>query len=212
MEDMEGVQDEESFEAELVVASMVSVDPAEDSDAHREELESVTFLQEQLRSEGVDVDLLAKPGAEVWTGTIPNLGALYQLARLARYLELGRPIDAVLADSPAFPDDIDPVVADVWDELADTRFPQLVNLRGINTYYLPVDFDGPIVMVYEDADGEEDEATFGSAVRLLAELDVLEPLLREAGVAADGDAGEVFATLREAARQSVANDLPVIVW
>ena len=209
---MEDTRDEESFEAELVVASMVTVDPAEDSEAHREELESVTFLQEQLRSEGVDVDLLAKPGAEVWTGTIPDLGAVYQLARLARYLELGRPIDTVLADGPALPDDFDPVVADVWHELADTRFPQLVNLRGINTYYLPVDFDGPIVMVYEDADGEEDEATFGSAVRLLAELDVLEPLLREAGVAPDGDAGEVFATLREAARQSVANDLPVIVW
>jgi hypothetical protein len=206
------MEDEDSFEAELVVASMVSVDPAEDSDAHREELESVTFLQEQLRGEGVDVDLLGKPGAEVWAGTIPNLGALYQLVRLARYLELGRPIDTVLADGAAFPEDIDPVVADVWDELARTRFPHLVHLRGINTYYLPVDFDEPIVMVYDDPDGEEDEATFGSAVRLLAELDVLEPLLREAGVAADGDAGQVFAILREAARQSVANDLPVIVW
>jgi hypothetical protein len=203
---------EESSELELVVASMVGVDPAEDSDAHREELESVSFLQQQLRGEGVIVDLLTKPGTEVWSATIPDIGAVYQLARLARYVELGRSVDTVLAEGPELSDDLDPVITDVWDEISTTRFPQLVNLQGINTYYLPVDFDGPVFMGFTDEDGEEDTATFGSSARLLAELDALEPVLREAGVAPDSDAHEVLTLLREAARQSIANDLPVIAW
>jgi hypothetical protein len=210
-EQVDGV-DKDGQGLELVVASMVGADPAVDADAHREQLASIAELQERLRTEGVSVDLLSAQHTEVWSATIADVGALYQLARLTRRVELDREVDDVLDDGPVLPEDLDPLVTDVWDELVATRFPQLVNLQGVNTYYLPVDFDGPVYLDFTDPDGEEDTATFGSSGRLLAELDALEPLLRDAGVPEPGPAHDVLTVLREAARQSVANELPVIVW
>jgi hypothetical protein len=156
--------------------------------------------------------MLRQPGAEVWVNGIESLGALYQLSRLAVYLERDEDITGVLEDGPVLYDELDRAVTDVWDELVQTRFPHLVHLQGINSYYLPVDMAQPIWLPFENEEGEQDEAFFGSSVRLQQELTSLEELMRQARVPSSSTAYHCLNVLREAASQSIQHNLPVIVW
>jgi hypothetical protein len=203
---------EQPTELDLVVGSMITVRPDEDRAAYTEEYESVSAVQDQLRDEGIDVDLISQPGTEVWEAGIENMGALYQLSRFAIHLERGDDVAEVVEDGPVIYEDLDRAVTDVWDELAKTRFAHLVNLQGINSYYLPADFEQPVWLNFENEDGEEDSAFFGSAYRLQAELAELAPLLLKAGVSHNADAYRCLELLRQAAAKSIETGLPVIVW
>lgn len=199
-------------ELDLVVGSLITVRPDEDRAAYDEEREMIADVQDQLREEGIEVDLLSQPGVEVWEGGIETLGELYQLSRLATRLENNDDIADVIEDGPVITDDLDRSVTDVWDDLRPTRFPHLVNLQGINSYFLPVDFEQPIRLPFENDEGEEDEAFFGSSSLLLRELTDLEELLRKANVSTRIAAYRCLQILREAALQSTRNGLPIIVW
>lgn len=199
-------------ELDLVVGSMITTRPDEDRAAYEEEYESVSEVQDQLREEGIDVDLVSQPGTETWESTIDTLGSLYQLSRLAVYLEHDKPIEAVLEEGPVIYDDLDPAVTDIWDELVETRFPHLINLQGINSYFVPVDFIKPVWLAFENEEGEEDSAYFGSSVQLQKELTDLESLLRGANVPTQGLAFRALEALRDAAAQSIQYGLPIIVW
>jgi len=199
-------------ELDLVVGSMITVRPDEDRAAYDEEYESVSTVQDQLREEGVDVDLLGQPGAEVWEGHIDQMGALYQLSRLAARVERDQEIAEVVEDGPVIYEDLDRAVTDVWDELTQTRFTHLINLQGINSYFLPADFEKPIYLPFENEDGEEDSAYFASSYQLQRELAELGPLLLKAGVSHNSAAFRCLETLREAAAQSINAGLPIIVW
>jgi hypothetical protein len=199
-------------ELDLVVGSMITVRPDEDRAAYDEEYESVSAVQDQLREEGIDVDLLSQPGTEIWEGSIATMGALYQLSRLAAHLERGDDIAPVVEDGPILHDDLDTAVTDVWENLTTSRFSHLINLQGINSYFLPVAFDQPVWLPFENDEGEEDSAYFGSSVRLQAELAELGPMLIQAGISPNADAYRCLETLRQAADQSINTGLPIIVW
>jgi hypothetical protein len=206
------MSDTDVTELDLVVGSMITVRPDEDRAAFEEERETIADVQDQLREEGVEADLLSQPGVEVWEGGIETLGELYQLSRLATRLENGGEIADVLEDGPVITDDLDRSVTDVWDEMRPTRFPHLVHLQGINSYYLPVEFAQPLRMPFEDEEGEQDEAFFGSSVLLLRELTEVEELLRANQVPSQTGAYRCLQTLREAALASTRNGLPIIIW
>ncbi|PDW01212.1 hypothetical protein [Candidatus Viridilinea mediisalina] len=199
-------------ELDLAVGAMITVRPDEDQEAYNEQRESISIVQDQLREEGIDVDLLALPGTQIWEGGLENMGALYQLSRLAVHLEREDDLAQVIEDGPVIYDELDPVLTDVWDELTQTRFAHLVNLQGIDSYYLPADFAKPLWMPFENEEGEEDSAFFGSAYALQREIAELGPLLLDAGVKHNSEAYRCLELLREAATQSVNNGLPVIVW
>jgi hypothetical protein len=203
---------EVASELDLVVGSMITVRPDEDRAAYDEEYESVAAVQDQLREEGVDIDLLAQPGTEVWEGSLENMGALYQLSRLAARIEHEQDIAEVIEDGPVIYDDLDRSVTDVWDDLVTSRFQHLINLQGINSYYMPADFDVPIWLSFEDEDGEEDNAFFGSSARLQRELAELAPLLIKAGVSSNSEAYRCLELLNVAAAKSLEFGLPIIVW
>lgn len=199
-------------ELDLVVGSLITTRPDEDRESFEEERDIIAEVQDQLREEGLDVDLLSQPGVEVWEGGIETIGALYQLSRIAVHLERDGEIDAVLADGPNLAEDLDPFVTDVWDDQFATRFPHLIKLQGINSYYLPIDFSDPIWMPFETDEDDEEEAFFGSSVRLQRELTELAAMMKSARVPTNNTAYRCFETLRDAAEQSVTNGLPIIVW
>lgn len=199
-------------ELDLVVGSMITVRPDEDRAAYDEEYESVSAVQDQLREEGVDIDLLGQPGTEVWEGSIDNMGSLYQLSRFAARIERDLEVAEVIEDGPVIYEDLDSAVTDVWDDLVETRFTHLINLQGINSYYLPLDFEKPAWLPFENEDGEEDSAFFGSSLQLQRELSELAPLLLKAGVSHQSEAYRCLDTLREAAAKSIEYGLPIIVW
>lgn len=199
-------------ELDLVVGSMITVRPEEDRASYDEEYESVSAVQDQLREEGIDVDLISQPGTEIWEGNIEQMGALYQLSRLAARIERDQDVAEVIEDGPVIYDDLDRAVTDVWDDLAQTRFAHLINLQGINSYFLPADFEKPVYLSFENDDGEEDSAYFASSHQLQRELAELGPLLLKAGVSHQSEAYHCLETLREAASQSINAGLPIIVW
>ncbi|GAB4435224.1 MAG: hypothetical protein OHK0015_25850 [Chloroflexi bacterium OHK40] len=205
-------ENDQPTELDLVVGSMITVRPDENRAEYTEEYDSISAVQDQLRDEGIDVDLLSQPGTEVWEGGLENMGALYQLSRLAARLERGDDIAEVIEDGPVIYEDLDRAVTDIWDELAKTRYAHLINLQGINSYYLPADFAQPVWLNFENEDGEEDSAFFGSSYRLQAELAELAPLLIQAGVSHNAEAYRCLELLRTAADKSIEYGLPIIVW
>ncbi len=200
------------MELDLVVGSLITTRPDEDREAFEEEQEKVAAINDQLREEGVVFDLLAQPGTQVWEGGVETMAALYQLSRLATHLENDDDIQQVLEDGPVIHEELDRAVTDVWDDLTETRFAHLVNLQGIHSHYLPVDFATPVWLPFEDDEGGEDERFFGSSVRLQQELTTLQEMLRSAGVAVQSEAYRCLEVLHEAATQSIRSGLPVIIW
>lgn len=205
-------------ELDLVVGSMITTTPEEDREAYEEEREWLQDVQDLLREEGVEVDLLAQPGTEVWEGGIESFYDLYQLRRLAAHLERGNDVQALLNDQNVDGEDVDDLLADIWDEEAQTRFPHLIKHQGDGGYYLPADFAEPIWVDYgeeEDEDAElleEDSAvSFGSSYALMRELSEIENLFQQANVPSNG-ARRALDVLKTAAQQSIDNGLPIILW
>jgi hypothetical protein len=207
-------------ELDLVVGSLLTSTPEEDRESYEEEREWLQDVQDLLREEGVEVDLLSQPGVEVWEGGIERFYDLYQLRRLAAHLELGEDVQAILNEAGTDDDEVDDLLADIWDDEATTRFPHLIKHQGDGGYYLPVEFAEPIWVDYGDEDdsngmemAEEDTAvSFGSSVALLRELTEVDQLLQQANVPAGSGPRKALDVLRTAAQQSMNTGLPIILW
>jgi hypothetical protein len=205
-------------ELDLVVGSMFTTRPEEDRELFEEEREWLSDIQDLLREEGVEVDLLSRPGVELWEGGIDRFMDLYQLRQLAAYLEQGRDPAPILKDSVPTNGEPDPILAAIWDGEQITRFPHLINHQADGGYYLPVDFPEPIWLEADEDEASDEEdletsvVSFGSSVALQRELAELEGLLQQAGIPPKSDPYRCLKVLRDAADQSVANDLPIIVW
>jgi len=210
-------------ELDLVVGSMFTTRPEEDRELFDDEREWLSDIQDLLREEGVEVDLLSRPGVEIWEGGIERFMDLYQLRQIAAYLELDRDIAPLLKDGPPSDGDPDPLLAAIWDGEQPTRFPHLINHQADGGYYLPVDFAEPIWLeaeeedpaeVDDEEDAEHDEPfiSFGSSVGLQRELAELAGMLQQAGVPSQSAVTRCLQVMRTAADQSVASGLPIIVW
>jgi hypothetical protein len=210
---------ERMTELDLVVGSMITTTPQEDREAYEEEREWLQDVQDLLREEGVEVDLLAQPGTEVWEGGIESFYDLYQLRRLAAHLERGNDVQTLLNDQNVDGnEDVDDLLADIWDEEAQTRFPHLIKHQGDGGYYLPADFAEPIWVDYGDEEDEDEElmeedsaVSFGSSYALMRELTEVENLFQQANVPSIG-ARRALDVLKTAAQQSIDTGLPVILW
>ena len=207
-------------ELDLVVGSMFTTRPEEDRDLYEDEREWLSDIQDLLREEGVEVDLLSRPAVEIWEGGIDRFMDLYQLRQIAAYLEQGRDIAPLIKAGPPNDGDPDPLLVAIWDGEQPTRFAHLINHQADGGYYLPVDFAEPIWLEAEEEPAEEEEdeedddhfISFGSSVGLQRELAELDGMLRQAGVASQSSVVRCLQVLRTAADQSVANELPIIVW
>lgn len=209
---------ERMTELDLVVGSMLTTTPEEDRDAYEEEREFLQDVQDLLRDEGIEIDLLSQPGTEVWEGGIESFYDLYQLRRLAAHLERGENVQGMLSDGAQDGEDVDDLLADIWDDEAETRFPHLIKHQGDGGYYLPADFAEPIWVDYgdeedEDADmlAEDTAVSFGSSYGLMRELTEVENLFQQANVGETG-ARKALDVLKQAAQQSIDNGLPIILW
>lgn len=203
-------------ELDLLVGSMFTTLPEEDRESYEAEREWLIDVQNLLHDEGVDVDLLANPGVEIWEGGIERYHDLFLLRLIAAYLENGRDITPLLAPDFEFDEEPDALLAAIWEDQQTTRFPHLIKHQGEGGYYLPVDFPEPIWIEEEPADDnepiEESVVSFGSSIGLQHELVDLEGMLDQAGVKPEHPVRRCLSVLREAADVSVANDLPIIVW
>src|SRR5215216_6280997 len=170
-------------ELDLVVGSMFTTRPEEDRDLYEDEREWLSDIQDLLREEGVEVDLLSRPGVEIWEGGIDRFMDLYQLRQIAAYLEQDRDIAPLLKAGPPNDGDPDPLLVSIWDGEQTTRFPHLINHQADGGYYLPADFAEPIWLEADEemADEEDEEAepyiSFGSSIGLQRELVELADLL-----------------------------------
>ena len=110
-------------ELDLLVGSIFTTRPEEDRELFEEEREWLSDIQDLLREEGVEIDLLSRPGVEVWEGGIDRFMDLYQLRLMAAYLEKGKDISATL--NPADDADAEPDAAltAIWEGEEKTRFP-----------------------------------------------------------------------------------------
>ncbi|NWG22766.1 MAG: hypothetical protein HXY39_20875 [Chloroflexi bacterium] len=205
-------------ELDLLVGSMFTTLPEEDRDLYEEEREWLADVQELLREEGVEADLLSRPGVEVWEGGIERYRDLFLLRLLAVYLEHNQDIQRLLAPEAELDGEPDPLLVAIWEDEKPTRFPHLVKHQAEGGYYLPTDFAEPIWIAVEPDDDDDDEpleeavVSFGSSIGLQRELVELEGMLVAAGVPATSPALRCLAVLREAADRSIATDLPIIVW
>ena len=206
-------------ELDLVVGSMFTTRPEEDRDLFEDEREWLSDIQDLLREEGVEIDLLSRPGVEIWEGGIDRFMDLYQLRQIAAYLEQDRDIVPLLKAGPPNDGDPDPLLVAIWDGEQPTRFPHLINHQADGGYYLPVDFAEPIWLEAEDDQPAEEEEeddepfiSFGSSVGLQRELAELAGLLQQASVPSQSPVARCLLVMRAAADQSVANELPIIVW
>lgn len=205
-------------ELDLLVGSLFTTLPDEDRALYEEESEWLADVQSLLLEEGVEVDLLSRPGVEVWEGGIERYYDLFLLRLLAVYLEHGKDIKPLLASNVDLGDEPDPLLAAIWEDEQATRFPHLIKHQAEGGYYLPSDFAEPIWIAVEPDDEEDDEpieeavVSFGSSLGLQRELIELEQMLLKAGVPSSHAALRCLKVLREAANASMANDLPIIVW
>jgi hypothetical protein len=205
-------------ELDLVVGSMFTARPEEDRELYEDEREWLSDIQDLLREEGIEVDLLSRPGVEIWEGGIERFMDLYQLRQIAAYLEQGRDVSELVKAGPPSDGEPDPLLVAIWDGEQTTRFPNLINHQADGGYYLPADFAEPIWLEADEelVDEEDEEAepyiSFGSSPGLQRELVELAGMLQQAGVPASSAPFRCLEVLRQAADQSVANDLPIIVW
>ncbi|HJZ49505.1 MAG TPA: hypothetical protein VKE41_20145 [Roseiflexaceae bacterium] len=204
-------------ELDLVVGSMFTTRPEEDRDLYEDEREWLSDIQDLLREEGVEVDLLSRPGVEIWEGGIDRFMDLYQLRQIAAYLEHSRDVAPLLNAAPPTDGEPDPLLVAIWDGEQSTRFPHLINHQADGGYYLPVDFPEPIWLEAEEDEpseegGDEPFISFGSSVGLQRELAELAGLLQQAGASPQSAPVRCLQVMRVAADQSVANELPIIIW
>jgi hypothetical protein len=206
-----------THELDLVVGSMITVSPEDDRAMYEEEKSWVEDVQDLLREEGIEVDLVSMPGSEVWDGGIATFADLYNLRRLAAHAEKGNDLNSLSAADDD-DDEVDPLLADIWEGVEQTKYVHLINHQGEGGYYLPVDFEEPIWLSYEGEEEEgddwndEDVVSFGSSPALIRELTELEGRL--GGVQSDlaRGASQALRTMREAAQKSVEHSMPLILW
>lgn len=206
-----------SHELDLVVGSMITVSPEDDRAMYDEEKSWVEDVQDLLREEGIDVDLVSMPGSEVWVGGIATFADLYNLRRYAAHSEKGNDLNSLPASNDD-DDEVDPLLADIWEGVEQTKYVHLINHQGEGGYYLPVEFAEPIWLSYEGEDtgeedwNDEDVVSFGSSVALMRELTDLESVLGSVRGDSASGALQALRTLREAAQKSTEHQLPLILW
>lgn len=204
-------------ELDLLVGSIFTTRPDEDRELFEEEREWLSDIQDLLREEGIEVDLLSRPGVELWEGGIERFMDLYQLRLLAAYIENGQDVAPLRNFNPDTANEPDPLLAAIWEGEEPTRYPHLINHQADGGYYLPVDFAEPIWLEFDQDEEEANDlqepvVSFGSSVALQRELVELEALLQQNGIVATSAPYRCLQVLRAAVDQSVANDLPIIVW
>lgn len=206
-------------ELDLLVGSIFTARPEDDRELFDEEKEWLSDVQDLLREEGIEIDLLSRPGAEIWEGSIDRFMDLYQLRLFAVYLERGQDPSAALQSTQEPEDEPDSLLVSIWEGDETTRFPNVVNHQADGGYYLPVDFAEPIWLEVDedqveevDEDDDEQVVSFGSSIALQRELVELEGLLKQAGLTTSDPAYRCLQVLQTAANQSVSNDLPIIIW
>jgi len=197
-----------------IFCTVVNITVREDANRkqYKKERDIAVQVQQQLAAAGVVFDFVQGAGQEHWHGGIETMGALYQLSRLAVYLEKNRNIAGVVSDGPVLPDKLDSAITDIWRGKKESNFPHLVFLKGINSHYLPVDFKAPLWLPFKNEEDKLEEAFFGSSIRLEQELLALTLLLQQAQVPSDADAYRCLETLLAGASASRAAALPLIVW
>jgi len=206
-----------THELDLVVGSMITVSPEDDRAMYEEEKSWVEDVQDLLREEGIEVDLVSMPGSEVWDGGIATFADLYNLRRLAAHAEKGNDLNSLSAADDD-DDEVDPLLADIWEGVEQTKFVHLINHQGEGGYYLPVDFEEPIWLSYEGEEEEgddwndEDVVSFGSSPALIRELTELEGRLGGVQSELARGAAQALRTMREAAQKSVEHSMPLILW
>lgn len=201
----------------LVVGSLFTTRPEEDRAQYEQEREWIYEIQDMLGEQGIEVDLLSRPGVEIWEGGIDEYKDLYQLRLLAAYLEQGRDLAPVLGPKADLENEADPLLIRIWDGEQETRFPHLIVQQPDRVYYLPAEFDAPIWPEFddeedEDLDAQAEASSFGSSIALQRELAELEDLMKGALVPLNSPPYRCLLTLRQGADVSVANDLPLIIW
>lgn len=204
-------------ELNLLVGSLFTTQPGEDRERYNEEREWLAELQDLLREEGIEVDLLSRPGVEVWEAGIDQFTDLYRLQLLAAYLERGQDVRDLLTADLDLEEEPDAVLDAIWSDEEQTRFNHLIKHRADSGYYLPVEFDEPLQLVAEGQEDDDDEEglediSIGSSIVLQRELVELEQLFQQAGVSLKSTPYRTLQTLREATDQSVRNDLPIVIW
>jgi hypothetical protein len=206
-----------THELDLVVGSMITVSPEDDRAMYEEEKSWVEDVQDLLREEGIEVDLVSMPGSEVWDGGIATFADLYNLRRLAAHAEKGNDLNSLSAADDD-DDEVDPLLADIWEGVEQTKYVHLINHQGEGGYYLPVDFEEPIWLSYEGEEEEgddwndEDVVSFGSSPALIRELTELEGRLDGVQSELARGAAQALRTMREAAQKSVEHSMPLILW
>jgi hypothetical protein len=206
-----------THELDLVVGSMITVSPEDDRAMYEEEKSWVEDVQDLLREEGIEVDLVSMPGSEVWDGGIATFADLYNLRRLAAHAEKGNDLNSLSAADDD-DDEVDPLLADIWEGVEQTKYVHLINHQGEGGYYLPVDFEEPIWLSYEGEEEEgddwndEDVVSFGSSPALIRELTELEGRLGGVQSELARGATQALRTMREAAQKSVEHSMPLILW
>src|SRR4051812_25671259 len=144
-------------ELDLVVGSIFTTRPEEDRELFEEEREWLSDIQDLLREEGVEVDLLSRPGVEIWEGGIEHFIDLYQLRLLAAHLDQGRDIAPLRDIKPNTETEPDSLLVAIWEGEQATRFPHLINHQADGGYYLPVDFPEPIWLEFDEDEGDNHE-------------------------------------------------------
>ena len=96
---------------------------------------------------------------------------LHVLRAFARHVDLYGAPPQQPPEYGSRPDDL----ARVYEGSATTSFPHLIEFSDSEGWYVPLDFERPVTVVLEDGTWH-----VGSCVRLLAELDRLEPHLSHA--------------------------------
>lgn len=208
----------ETTELDLVVGSLHTTLPEENRQQYEEEREWLAEIQDLLREEGIEVDLLSNPGVEVWEGGIARFMDLYELRMLAAYLERNKDIAGLLKRGAEINGEPDPILVAIWEGSEATRFPHLINHQAEGGYYLPADFAEPVWLEFDadesagDVNFEEPVVSFGSSMALQRELAELDGMLKRANVPSKSPAYRCLRVLREAADQSVQTGLPIIIW
>src|ERR1043165_3374651 len=121
-------------ELDLLVGSIFTTRPEEDRELLEEAREWLSDIQDLLREEGVEVDLLSRPGVEIWEGGIEHFMDLYQLRLLAAYLEQGQDITSLRTPSAELDTEPDPLLAAIWNGEQPTRFTHLINHQADGGY------------------------------------------------------------------------------
>jgi hypothetical protein len=202
----------EATELEVTVGSIITARQQEDRRAFEEECAMAKLVEEQLERAGINFDFLRRPGIEIWASGIDRLDALCHLQKLVAHLEQGEDITSLYEAGSALSDDIDSLIAKIWDGKAKTRFAHLLYLQGINSFYIPAIFATPVWLPFTNADDENDQAYFGSAAQLRDELIEIRAMFQRANISMESAAYRCLEVLYTATDQSMRSGLPVIIW